>query len=94
MNISKKWNQFCALSYPPRCAGLEVENICVTALDTFAAGCIDTFVTTGRLDKKRIDVLLECRDNLRVVKPELDGEALRYFQFLKDLILGVLKECG
>ena len=50
-DIEKSWNEFRDKPFPVAYAGVEVEGICLTSLDTFAAGRIDTFVDRGHLDR-------------------------------------------
>jgi hypothetical protein len=93
--IRKMWNEWKAMPFPSEYGGKDVAGICVTSLDTFAAGCIDTFVSrNGRLDKRRISVLENCKDDLEVVVNSLDGNARVYFNYLLLLSKGVLQLLG
>ena len=88
--IKHRWSIFCGEPFPDSMAGHEVDGICVTSLDTFAAGCIDTFVTNGSLDLHRRDVLESCFKELQVVVPQLTGEPQNYFRELLRLSRAVL----
>jgi hypothetical protein len=55
--IRLMWDEWKQIPFPSEYGGKDVAGICVTSVDTFAAGCIDTFVSrNGRLDKRRITV--------------------------------------
>ena len=83
--IRAMWDKWKAIPFPEDHASEDVAGICVTSLDTFTAGCIDTFISRrGRLDSHRISVLVECRKELELVVKNLDGAAQAYF---KDLLL-------
>lgn len=83
--VKAMWDEWKALPFPSRYGGKDVAGICVTSLDAYAAGCIHTFISCkGRLDDGRISILKKCRDELRVVVNELEGEARKYFN---DLLL-------
>ncbi|MFN2513563.1 MAG: hypothetical protein ABR568_19350 [Pyrinomonadaceae bacterium] len=73
--IRAMWDDWKAMPFPGGYGGEEVAGICVTSLDTFTAGCIDTFISTGRLDSHRISVLVECRKELELVVKNCDGAA-------------------
>jgi hypothetical protein len=83
------------IPFPSEYGGKDVAGICVTSVDTFAAGCIDTFVSRqGRLDEKRIKVLESCKTDLEVIVNSLDGEARIYFDKLLLLCRRVLQLVG
>ena len=77
------WDEWKAIPFPTGYAGKEVAGICVTTLDSFAAGCIDTFISRkGRLDKKRLSALEECKKDLEIVVKNTDGVGQTYFSEL------------
>lgn len=91
-NIEEIWREFEAEPFPEGYAGVEVEGVELAASDTFAAGCIDTFVSNGgRLDAGRVSVLKRCADELGIVIKGLDGEAKEYFERLHLLARQVLR---
>lgn len=63
-------------------------------MDTFAAGCIDTYVQRRKLDADRERILLECQADMRRVIPELPPEAGAYFARLLELTDCVLAACS
>jgi hypothetical protein len=93
--IKAMWNEWKSLPFPANYSGKDVEGICITSLDSYAAGCIDTFISRkGSLDAWRISVLEKCRDDLEIVLPKLDGEARTYFERLLKLSKKVLSLVG
>jgi hypothetical protein len=93
--IRTMWDEWQAIPFPAEYGGKDVVGICVTSLDTFAAGCIDTFICRkGHLDKRRISVLEGCKNDLEVVVPSLDGDARTYFNNLLLLSRRVLQLVG
>jgi hypothetical protein len=81
--------------FPAEYSGKDVAGICVTSLDSFAAGCIDTFIfRKGRLDERHISVLEKCKGDLEVVVNAMDGNAHTYFNNLLLLSKRVLQLVG
>jgi hypothetical protein len=90
--IESMWDAWRTRSFPSEYAGKDVAGICVTSTDSFAAGCIDTFISRkGKLDEKRISVLKTCKDDLETIVNSLDGEARIYFNDLLVLSTRVLQ---
>ena len=91
-NIQKIWRDFAVRPFPDGCAGVKVEGIELTSLDTFAAACIDNFVSNnGSLDRERISILKQCAEEIEVVVPTLQGDAMDYFEQLHLLSQEVLR---
>jgi len=89
------WNEWNSIPFPAEYAGKDVEGICVTSLDSYTVGCIDTFVTRkGSLDASRITVLEDCRKELEIVLNGLEGDARRYFEGLLQITEKVLSLAG
>ena len=85
------WDEWKAIPFPKGYAGKEVAGISITTVDTFAAGCIDTFISRkGRLDKRRFSVLEGCKKDLEIVVKNLDGKAQTYFRKLLQICERVL----
>jgi hypothetical protein len=62
------------------------------SIDTFSAGCISVFVENrGKLDKKRIEILRNCIDDLDSIFEKLTGEVKAYFSELWKLSKMVLE---
>lgn len=89
------WNEWKARPFPSEYSDTVVAGICVTSLDTFAAGCIDAFISNnGRLDEHRTSVLEQCKVDLEAVVSCLDGTAKNYFNDLLILAKRVLQLAG
>jgi len=72
--LKYRWDAFCKRPFPSGYAGEEINGVCVASLDTFAAGCIDTFIGVQSLDCEKISILRKCRLELGHVLPVLEGE--------------------
>ena len=93
--IQSMWDAWKTQRFPADYSGKDVAGICVTSLDSFAAGCIDTFIfRKGYLDERRISILEKCKDDLEVVVNVLDGSAKTYFNNLLLLSKRVLQLVG
>ncbi len=89
-DLKERWNKFYLRPFPAGYGGTDVNGICVTSTDSYAAGCIDSFIKGGSLDSKEISILQRCQDDLAVVLPGLEGQAQKYFSelaFLADEVL-------
>jgi hypothetical protein len=93
-SLDARWQAFARRPYPERCAGDEVNGVCLASVDTFAAGCIVTFLTLSRLDSERLGVLAHCSEQLQRALPALSGEAAAYFTELAELARQVLDLAG
>jgi hypothetical protein len=89
--IRKLWDEYQKQPFPEGYAGKDVNDICVTSLDSFAAGCISAYVGNGKLDKKRINILKSCLDELDSILPELNEYPKEYFLNLKEICVGIVK---
>jgi hypothetical protein len=93
--IQSMWDEWKTQRFPSEYSGKDVAGICVTSLDSFAAGCINTFIfRRGRLDEQRISVLEKCKADLEVVVNSVDGNAHTYFNNLLLLSNRVLQLVG
>ena len=91
-DIEKSWNEFLVKPFPGGQAGIEIEGIELASLDTFAAGCIDTFIhNRGHLDQQQSSLLEDCVKDLDVIVTHLDGETKIYFEHLRSLAKQVLR---
>ena len=90
--IERLWREHCAATFPEGLAGQEVLGVEVAQVDTFAAGCIDTFIACrGNLDLRRTAILGLCYRDLAVAVLGLQGEAQAYVGRLKSLVRLVLE---
>lgn len=91
-DIEESWNEFLEKPFPEDCVGLEVEGVELISLDTFSAGCIDTFIANrGSLDAQRILTLKDCLPELDKVVKHLKGDAKNYFEHLRLMSEEVLR---
>ncbi|MCP4678716.1 MAG: hypothetical protein GY854_25045 [Deltaproteobacteria bacterium] len=87
--ISQEWKAFEKIPFPEKLAGCDVNDVCVTSLDSFAAGIISGF--DGGLSHERRQILSSCLEDLDKILPDLEREAKIYFQLLKDIGVAVMK---
>ena len=89
--IETMWNEWKSIPFPSDYAGEEVEGICLVSLDTYTAGCIQTFVSRkGSLDAERISILKKCEKDLEIITNKLEGDAKIYFEQLLQMTQKVL----
>jgi hypothetical protein len=92
-DLKRQWNEFQQLSFPAGFAGEKILGICVTSLDSFAAGCLSKCVD-GKLDADCRAILKSSLEELNQILPLLDGEALDYFTDLRSLVRSALREAA
>jgi len=88
--LQRRWEAFRLRPFPKGHTGEEVEGVCLATLDTFAAGCIDSYTGAGQLDSERHEILESCYADIETVLPELSGEGREYFEELAWLAREVL----
>jgi hypothetical protein len=89
--VKAMWDDWKAIPFPSNYSGKDVENICVISLDSYAAGCIDTFISRkGSLDAERLSILKKCEKDLEIVTNKLEGDAKLYFEQLLQMAQKVL----
>ena len=94
-DVRGMWEEWKSIPFPAGYGGVEVAGVCVTMLDSNAAGCIHTFILNkGRLDDGRISILSKCRRELEIVIPNLGDEARVYFKNLLMMAERVLQLVG
>jgi hypothetical protein len=90
-DIEISWRDFLEKPFPEVSAGVEIEGVDLAGLDTYTAGCVETFIERkGQLDRKRIHILQNCSRELDLAVSQLDGEAKIYFEHLRNLAKQVL----
>lgn len=53
-NAGEAWEAFKNIPFPRSCIRVEIDNIDIVSLDTFMAGCIDSFVSSnGKLSLEK-----------------------------------------
>jgi hypothetical protein len=80
------WKQHCSEPAPSRLVGREIQGIEVTSLETFTAGCIQTFMDRkGKLDLWRTAILGRCYREISVIALALKGREKAYYKRLETL---------
>ncbi len=94
MTITDLWTEHAKTVFPESYAGKDVNGVCLTSLDTYAAGCISTYIQQNRksIDFERYQVLQKCKANLEEVLPDLTGEARMYFIRLHEMCSIIIAE--
>nr|AAS92969.1 hypothetical protein [uncultured bacterium] len=85
MGFAEDWKAWCDRPFPldpPASSALGFE---LRSIDTFAAGCLDTFSERGTLDEPRIAVLERCLRDLRPLLPQVPESAGDYFNQFAEL---------
>jgi hypothetical protein len=84
--IRKLWKAYLAAPFPRRLPGDNPDRVDLGVLDSYTAGCIDTFLSrNGRLDLWRTAILGLCYGDLCTFLPGLKGQGRQYFTRLKEL---------
>jgi hypothetical protein len=96
VSIDDLWRDHVADDFPPECRGAEIDGVDLVLLDSFIAGCVDTFLANDRdLDQRRTAVLrLSLRDAALAVRT-LDGAASLYYarlELLAALVLAAVRD--
>jgi len=90
--VAQQWQIWLERPFPSNYGGEEVAGVDLALLDTYAAGCISTFVgNRGWLDHQRHGILQQSLTDLDVVVPQLKGEVYDYFTELRDVVRQVLQ---
>lgn len=96
--IESLWKEFGRTPFPEEGKSFTSSNERdFTEIDTYAAGCIATFVhLKGRLDEERYDCLKTCSSDLSIAINELDAGTLKNYaeqlQFLSKSVLEYLDQ--
>jgi len=74
-DIENSWNEFCKLPFPESLAGEFINGIDPVSIDSYAAGCISTFIRNGGgLDVNRISILNKCLSDIKSIESSLSAE--------------------
>ena len=81
MSLTELWKEHSEAKFPPGYGGRDVDGICVTSLDSYAAGCISSYLRVAEesIELKRFQGLKNCKDDLERLLPRLSGYAFEYF---------------
>lgn len=84
-SLNEDWQQHIGKQFPTAFDGVEIDDIDLVLLDTFAAGCIMSVIATnGKIDPKKREILVKCKHELDDVVDHL-REASEYFTLLQQL---------
>jgi len=90
-----RWNVWTKISFPAGASDIEIDGVDLISIDTFAAGCISTFVgNQGKLDQEIIDILRTCTSELDLILGRLTGDIKDYFTELSALSHKILKSAN
>ena len=89
--IEKLWKEHLSAPFPNDYRGKDVRGIDCVMLDADVAGCVDTFVSRGKLNLFQTAVLGLCYRELTFVMPDLNEEGKAYYGRLERLAELVLK---
>jgi len=94
MTLLDAWKAWRERPFPSEVSTFDTGEVDVVFVDTFAAGCLDTYFASGHLDDQRISVMEECVRDLHRTLPRLSGETSKYFAELAALCRRVLAAVG
>ena len=89
--IEELWKDHESAAFPASCRSVNVRGVDLVSLDADVAGCVDTFVSGGKLNSFQLAVLGLWYRELADVVAALDGEAKAYYARLDRLAELVLK---
>lgn len=90
--VENLWFEFYKLPFPSDLAEEKIKEIDLISLDTFTAGCINSFIAEKKLDKNQVKILENCQKELQIVVENLDDKARSYFHKLLTLTNQVLQK--
>ena len=90
------WMEHSQARFPKGYGGKDVNGICVTSLDSSAAGCIHSFMRSNTKDisLEHYQILQKSKDDLASILKSLDGEAFQYFSRLHDICSLIIVEAS
>jgi hypothetical protein len=94
MGFAEDWKAWRKRPFPREPSASSDLGFELNSIDTFAAGCLDTFSQLGTLDTERIIVLERCLRDLHPLLPQIPDSARDYFSELADLCRRVLGVVG
>jgi hypothetical protein len=94
MGLPDDWNAWRLRRFPSEVSAASDIGFDLREIDTYAAGCLDTYFSRGRLDPERIRVLERCLKHLEPLLPALPEPVSGYFRQLETLCRAVLGAIG
>lgn len=92
--LSELWVSHSDVRFPQGYGGIDVNGVCVTSVDSAAAGCISSYMgkESHFFDIERTQILMKCKSEIELALPAIEGEAYEYFSRLHELCHLVLTE--
>lgn len=85
--IESIWNELRSKPFPEGGYDSFTDERDFVELDTFAAGCISTFISSaGKLDQQRYDILKSCSEELSTGIRKLDAGPLKTYAEQLELV--------
>ena len=90
------WKEHSEAVFPKGYGGKDVNGICVTYLDSNAAGCIHSYMksNTNDISLEHHQILQKSKDDLASILKYLDDEPLQYFSRLHDICSLIITEAS
>ena len=95
--IEALWQEYSAQPFPKDLVGKDVAGVDMMSLDTFTAGCVDTYWKRGKLDLCRTAILGLCYRDVGVAVASLNGRSKDYFaqlELLARLVLQAVRDAA
>jgi len=90
------WMEHSQSKFPSGYGGIDVNEVCVSSVDTYAAGCIHSYMRKdgNTLGFERVQILRKAKDDLEKVlfSPSLSDEANDYFSRLHEICHLIIAE--
>ena len=78
--LRREWDELKNRPFPRSGFASDDQRVELASADSFAAGCIVSFIDTGSLDNARIAVLKGCLSDIERELPALSAAAKDYFE--------------
>jgi hypothetical protein len=94
MNISELWIAHSQFRFPKGYEGRDVNGICVALVDTYASGCISSYMCHDEksIDIERYQILQKCMKEIELFLPYLKDDAFEYFARLHEMCSLIIDE--
>ncbi len=92
--VQHRWRDFLMLPFPENCADLDPNGICLASTNTFAAGCIASYVSSHtKLPPQQVAILHKCSDDVETaLSADIPAEVRVYFTELQAIARLVISE--
>lgn len=90
-NVFRLWIKLKRKLFPSNCSGLEIRDISLDILAADVAGCVEAFLTSGKLEQRQRENLYYSIDCLDIVLLELQSYESWYFKQMKTLSSAIIE---